>query len=87
MYITPPRGLGELLAAHPDAARCLVLHMYRYANGQREAREEDSLLKELLSRFAQDNYRIKPLLRQIALSEGFRRGRKASEEPPEKEGN
>ncbi|MFP6684740.1 MAG: DUF1592 domain-containing protein [Polyangiaceae bacterium] len=81
------RELGSLVAAHPDTVRCLVRHLYRYATSHYETAGEDSLLKELMARFEQDGFRIKPLLRHIALSEGFRFGSEAPTEAPEKEAN
>jgi hypothetical protein len=80
------RGLGTVLARNPSAASCLVIHVYRYATGHRETKGEDGLLKALIARFEQDGFRIKPLLKHIVLSEGFRFGSEASPLPADKEG-
>lgn len=66
------RGLGEAVAAHPDLASCLTRRMYRYATGHLETTGEDALLEVLTARFARRGHAIAGLMRDIALSPGFR---------------
>ena len=80
------RGLGETLAAHPDLATCLTRDLYRYAVGAREQTEDAPLLAELVGAFADQKLRLRPLLRLIVLSDGFRYARpRAEERPPAEE--
>jgi hypothetical protein len=67
--------LGEAIAHHPDVASCLTRHLYRYAIAQEERGGDEALIDQLTEQFAYDGYRIKPLLRRIALSDGFRYGK------------
>ncbi len=71
------RGLGEAVASHPDFAGCLTRHLYRYATGVRERDGDEPLIGWLTERFGASGLRIKPLLREIVLSEGFRFGTEA----------
>lgn len=65
-------GLGQALARSPLVGSCLVETAYRYAVGRGAVLEERPLLRQLGRRFEQEGYRIAPLMREIALSEGFR---------------
>ncbi len=65
-------GLGRVLAESPLVAPCLVENAYRYAVGRVPGNAERPLLRHLARRFEQDGYRILPLMREIALSEGFK---------------
>jgi hypothetical protein len=64
--------LGQAIAAHPDAARCLVQHLHRYAVGAPHHDDDDALVAELEAAFIDGDYRVKPLLAHIVLSDGFR---------------
>jgi hypothetical protein len=64
--------LGAAIAAHPDLPRCLVEHLHRYAVGTPYDSGDEALVAELAQTFADGEYRIKPLLRHIVLSDGFR---------------
>lgn len=66
------RELGEVIAAHPDLTSCLTRRMYRYAVGHLETDGEDALLEVLTKRFARRGHAIARLMRDIALSPGFR---------------
>jgi len=71
-------SLGEAVASHPDVASCLVRHLYRYAIATEEGDGDQALIDQLTQQLVVDGYRIKPLLRRIALSEGFRYGKEGA---------
>lgn len=61
-------SLGRVLAEHPATTACLVEKMQRYAAG-RSVRQSESAWTDRLERsFKAKDYRLKPLLREIALS-------------------
>lgn len=66
------QGLGEALAGHPDLGRCLTRRMYRYATGHIETPEERRLITALTARFERQGHTIAGLMRDLALSPGFR---------------
>jgi hypothetical protein len=65
-------GLGEAFAENPVVGACLVENLYRYAVGREQANTERRLLKHLEGRFEELGYQVPALMREIALSEGFR---------------
>jgi hypothetical protein len=65
-------GVGYILHDHPDVPRCLVRTMYRYATGRLEASGETEALRQLTDTFESDGYRVKDLMREIALHRSFR---------------
>ncbi len=71
--------LGRALAENPLIAVCLVETAYRYAVGRVPGLEERPLLRHLVRRFEQGGYRIAGLMREIALSDGFRTARRRAE--------
>lgn len=73
-----PRELGAAIAVHPEFSRCLTRHLYRYALGRREQKGEEALLAWLRDALELEGFRVVPLLKHIAMSDGFRR---ASEAP------
>ncbi len=66
------RGLGAAIANHPEFARCFARHLYRYAVGRKEIDGEEDLLAWFNDALAADGFRMVPLMRRIALSDGFR---------------
>lgn len=68
-------SLGQAIADHPNLASCLTRHLYRYAIAQEETKGDEPLIDQLTEQFVYDGHRIKPLLRRIALSDGFRYGK------------
>lgn len=66
-------GLGQALAASPAFAACVVQKVYAYAAGRPLAAGEQPELDRLTARFAKDGYRLKALLREVALSQGLAR--------------
>jgi hypothetical protein len=71
------RGLGEAIAQHRDFHRCLTRHLYRYAVGRLETDGEEDLLEWLSLALANDGFRVKPLLKHVVMSEGFRFAKEA----------
>jgi hypothetical protein len=65
-------GLAAALAASPEAASCMVKHIYRYATGSAQAQGEDVAVNNLVTSFAAEGYRLRALLTDIVTSEGFR---------------
>ena len=65
-------GLGHALHDHPALAPCLVRRVYSYGTGGAASPDDRPALSALEGDFAKDGYRVKDLLRRIALSEGFR---------------
>ncbi|MEO2167098.1 MAG: DUF1588 domain-containing protein [bacterium] len=65
------RELGAAIAAHPRLVECLVTNLYRFAVGREEVETERGLLARLGREFEENSYKWKPLMRAIALSEGF----------------
>jgi hypothetical protein len=66
-------GLGQALHDDPAAPACLVDMLVRYGAGHDWQPGEKAWEGWLKARFAQDGYRLRPLLRQIATSDGFYR--------------
>ena len=66
------RGLAEAVAQHPEFPRCMTRHLYRFATGRLEGDGEEALIAWLSDALAHEGFRLKPLLKQIAMSDGFR---------------
>ncbi|WP_084419915.1 DUF1592 domain-containing protein [Henriciella litoralis] len=64
-------GLGEVLSEHPATTSCLVEKMQKFATGRPSRREDVAWLNRLNTKFEKADFRIKPLLREIALSPEF----------------
>ena len=64
-------GLGDVLSEHPATTSCLVEKMQKYATGRPARREDTAWVNRLNRRFEKTDHRIKPLLREIALSPEF----------------
>ncbi|MBM4360746.1 MAG: DUF1592 domain-containing protein [Deltaproteobacteria bacterium] len=69
---TDARELAAAVASHPDFPRCLTRHVYRYATGRLESAGEEELLGWLNEALGHDEFRLKPLLKHVVMSEGFR---------------
>lgn len=63
--------LGAVLRDNPLVGQCLVRNMYRFATGHIETDGEEVVLRELIGSF-EDDYRIRGLLVDIVMSDGFR---------------
>ncbi|MSP24367.1 MAG: DUF1592 domain-containing protein [Myxococcales bacterium] len=71
------RGLGAAIAQHPDFPACLARHLYRFALGVTETDTDEPLIAWLTERFIADGQRVRPLLRRVVMSDGFRRVKEA----------
>jgi hypothetical protein len=69
--ITNALDLGAAVAKDPAAANCLASRAYAYALGAAPSKDAQPVIESLQRSFAQDGYRLAPLLREIALSDGF----------------
>jgi len=65
-------GLGRALRDHPALGPCFVRSLYRYAAGRDTATGEQALLAFLNERFAESEYSVRELMREVVLSDGFR---------------
>lgn len=66
-------GLGQALRENPELPRCLVQRVYSYGTGAPPALEARAVLDYFNTEFADQGYRLRDLLRTIALSTAFRR--------------
>lgn len=65
-------GLGAALARDPQLGPCFVDSLYRYAVGREVAPGERAWLDGIEAHFEASGYRLREILRTIALSEAFR---------------
>jgi hypothetical protein len=65
-------GMGQALRDNPALGPCLVRSLFRYAVGRDPEAGEEALLEYLDERFAFASYRVTELMREVALSDGFR---------------
>jgi len=70
---TDASSLGALVASHPDFPGCFAKHLYRHATAGHESDGEAALVTALGTAFVDSGYRVKPLMRAVALSQGFRK--------------
>jgi len=75
--------LGRALSRHPDLGPCFVRSLFKYAMGRESVPGEEPFLASLEERGAELGYRVRDLMRAIALSEAFRAapGEREAEEP------
>jgi hypothetical protein len=65
-------GLGAAVRNHPATPACLVDRIFSYAVGRTPTKSEIEWLRsDLAKSFAEDGYRVAPLMRRIATSEVF----------------
>jgi Protein of unknown function (DUF1592)/Protein of unknown function (DUF1588)/Protein of unknown function (DUF1585)/Protein of unknown function (DUF1595)/Protein of unknown function (DUF1587) len=65
-------GLGEVLSQDPGLGPCFVESLYKYAVGRDVAPGERAWLADVETRLAESGYRLRDLMRIIAMSEAFR---------------
>ncbi len=66
------QGLGQAIHDHPATTACLVNRIYAYAVGRTPTKSESEWLRsDVMKDFTADNYRLRPLLREIATSDVF----------------
>ncbi|WP_439102984.1 DUF1592 domain-containing protein [Congregibacter sp.] len=66
-------GLGEALRENPELPRCLVQRVYSYGTGGPPELEARAVMNYFNEEFAQQGYRLRDLLRTVALSKAFSR--------------
>lgn len=77
-------SLGRALASNPALGPCFIESWYRYALGRDAVEGERAYLTYLANQLSQSGYRVRDLLRRLALSDAFRTTsgpRAASNEP------
>jgi hypothetical protein len=65
------RGLGQAMHDDPAATSCVVRRAYSYAAGRPIQPGERAWMADLERGFADDGFRLRPLFRQIAVSEAL----------------
>jgi hypothetical protein len=73
------RSLAELIRNHEDFGPCLTQKMYAYAVGHEPESNERDLVDLLAARWAADEYDLLALMKDVAMSPGFRRVSKGGE--------
>jgi len=74
-------GLAQATRNHPKLSACLINRLYAYGTGGPVSlREDRDTLAELEARFAENEYKLPALLRDIALSDAFSRVRSEESE-------
>ncbi len=63
------QGLDQAVAEDPSAPSCLVTRLTAYALGRAPTGDEVQWVADLKKQFVADQYRLRPLLRQIAISD------------------
>jgi hypothetical protein len=77
-------GLNQALHDHPMLPSCIVNRMYSYGVGGPVSMSTDrQILAYLKERFIKDDYRVKELLREIALSTAFSQVREPKPPQPD----
>ena len=77
-----PAELGELLHDDPKVSACLARRFYRYATGRLEGRKEERVVRQLAEDFQAAGRRVKALVIETVLSDGFRYASRPAEEAP-----
>lgn len=65
-------SLAETLRDHPDLGPCLTENLYRYAMGRAQTAGELDLVESLATRFKRQDHTLRSLMRDVAMSDGFR---------------
>jgi hypothetical protein len=65
------KQLATTIGSHPDVPACMTNQLFAYATGRASTREEREFLGYLGNKFADGDYRITELLRDIATSDAF----------------
>lgn len=68
---TDARGLGAAMRDDPAATSCVVRRAYSYAAGRPIQSGERAWITDLEAKFADDGYKLRPLLRRIAVSDAL----------------
>lgn len=76
-------GLGKVLHDHPGLPSCLVRRIYSFGTGGPVSLSKDrEILEYFTKRFAELEYKVPALMREIALSEAFSQLRESTVPPP-----
>ena len=66
-----PRELGALLRRSPQVRDCMARWIYRYATGREETEYDAAQIERLVQGFAASGQRLKPLLLNLLVNDGF----------------
>lgn len=66
-----PVTLGQAVREHPALPACLVNRLSEYAKRRSLLQEDAEWVDDLITRFTDREYRLRPLLRAIAISDDF----------------
>jgi hypothetical protein len=64
-------GLGQVIHDDPATTSCLVNRLFAYAVGRPTGAKDKAELEDLRSQFADSGFKLKPLLKDIATSDGL----------------
>jgi hypothetical protein len=70
---TDATGLGKAMHDSPKPASCFVNKLFAYGAGHMPAKGEAEWIKFLQNKFQADGYKVRSLMRRIAVSEAFYR--------------
>jgi Protein of unknown function (DUF1592)/Protein of unknown function (DUF1588)/Protein of unknown function (DUF1595)/Protein of unknown function (DUF1585)/Protein of unknown function (DUF1587) len=65
------QSLGQVLAASPDTAPCMVRNIYSYAAGHEIADTEEVVVKDLATGFGASGNKLRALILSLITSDGF----------------
>ena len=71
--------LADVIRNHPKLSECLVKNLYQYATGNVISRGEQGQVNALSQMFQNDKYRVKALIKNIMMSQGFRQTKEAAQ--------
>ncbi|MEE2789396.1 MAG: DUF1592 domain-containing protein [Myxococcota bacterium] len=74
--------LAGYLRDHPAFPRCVVRNLHRFVTGQIETENQTAMLAALTRRFAELDYRFKPLMVEFLMSPVFREAESALRDTP-----
>jgi hypothetical protein len=66
-----PRELGAHMRQSPKVRDCVARWIYRYATGREENSYDNTQIERLVADFARSGQRLKPLLLNLLLNDGF----------------
>jgi len=67
-----PIELGQMIAAKPETAACMVRSLYRYGTGHVEIATEAPVLDALTERFRGNGHKLRELMLDLVSSDAFR---------------
>jgi len=78
VYFKDAWELAEVIRNHPQLPSCFVKNIYQYATGNVASKGELGQINALTQMFQNGQFKVKSLIKDIAMSEGFRKVKEAS---------